>query len=461
MPLEELLNQEVSLVTGRPEPLIQSPSAVQVITSEESRRSGAMSLPEALRLASNLQVAQQNAHDWAITARGFNGAPLANNSLADKLLVMIDGRSVYSPLFGGVFWDVQNVLLEDIDRIEVVSGPGATLWGANAVNGVINVVTKSSRATQGLYVSGAAGSYWQDFGAVRYGGGNGSNLFYRVYGQRFDHNGSVRANGTDAMDPWDMTQGGFRMDYVPSGAHTFTFQGDFYSGSEGIPTATIVDGENVLGRWIRTFSPTSALTVRAYWDRTWRRLPGAGFAEDLNTFDLDAQHRFGVGDRQTVVWGGDYRLMHESVENTPVFSFLPAERNLQLFSAFLQDEISLWPDRLKLTLGTKIEHNDFSGFEIQPNGRLAWTPSPTHTVWAAVSRAVRSPARFDADERTPFIATPNHDFKPEKVPGLRTRIPRPPGEAPLAFTGHFLQPLRRSPEHRSERFASTFPCFFE
>ncbi len=440
LPLEALFQQEVTLVSRRPEPLFASPSAIQVITAEDINRSGALNLAEALRLAPNLQVAQQNAHDWAISARGFNGAPLGNSSLADKLLVMIDGRSVYSPLFGGVFWDVQNVLLANIDRIEVVSGPGGTLWGANAVNGVINVVTKSARETQGLYVAGAGGSFWQDFGAVQYGAGNGSNLFYRVYGQRFDHNSTVHPDGTEANDAWDMSQGGFRMDYLPSTAHTFTLQGDFYSGSEGDPRTTRIDGQNILGRWTRTFSSDSDLKVQAYWDRTWRHLSDVQFADDLNTLDLDVQQRFAAGERNTIVWGGDYRLMIDSVRNSPAISFFPRHRNLQLGSAFVQDEIALRPDSLTLTLGTKLEHNDFSGFELQPSARIAWLPTSKQTVWAAVSRAVRAPARFDADEVSPSIVTPGHDFASEKVLAyeLGYRL-RPIKSLSLSLAGFFNQ----------------------
>src|SRR5437773_12366549 len=224
--LEQLLDIEVISVSRRPEKLSGTASAIQVITQEDIRRSGATSLPEALRLAPNLEVAQVNSHDWAISARGFN------NTLANKLLVMIDGRTVYTPLDAGVFWDAQNVLLEDIDRIEVVSGPGGTLWGANAVNGVINIVTKSARDTQGLLVEGGGGSFLQDFGAVRYGGNNGTNLFYRVYGQRFDRDAAVFPTGKAALDSWDMSQGGFRLDWYPTGENMLTVSGDAYAGSE-------------------------------------------------------------------------------------------------------------------------------------------------------------------------------------------------------------------------------------
>jgi outer membrane receptor protein involved in Fe transport len=248
---------------------------------------------QVLRLASNLHVSRAGSSSWAISARGFN------NTLANKLLVMIDGRAVYTPLFAGVFWDAQHVMLEDIERIEVVSGPGGTLWGANAVNGVINVITKSAKDTQGTYLSGAAGSFMQDFGAVRYGGGNGSNLFFRVYAQRYD---------------------------------------------------------------------------------------------------LDIQHRLQLSESHRLIWGGGYRLMRDRINNTSAgFAFLPADRNLQLVTAFIQDDIIFVPDRWRMSLGAKFEHNDYSGFEFQPGARVAWTPHRNHTLWSAVSRAVRTPSRVDTE----------------------------------------------------------------
>jgi iron complex outermembrane recepter protein len=411
--LEALMNQDVTVVTRRPEKLLESPSAVQVITGEDIHRSGATSLPEALRLASNLEVAQANSHDWAISSRGFN------NTLANKLLVMIDGRSVYTPLDAGVFWDVQNVLLEDIDRIEVVSGPGGTLWGANAVNGVINIVTKSARDTQGLLVEGGGGSFLQDFGAVRYGGSNGTNLFYRVYGQRFDRDAAVFPSGKAALDSWDMSQGGFRLDWYPTKENMLTVSGDAYAGSENtIPGDTFLDGQNVLGRFTHTISDTSDLSIQAYFDRTWRDI-SQSFAEDLKTYDFDFQFRFALGSRQNVTWGAGYRLMQDEVHNTASLAFIPPNRNLQLFSGFIQDEIALIPDHLKLTLGTKLEHNDFSGFEAQPSARLAWIPTDGQTIWAAVSRAVRSPSRIDSDFELagtpPVTLLGDKDFQSETV----------------------------------------------
>lgn len=407
------MNQDVAVVTRRPEKLLESPSAVQVITGEDIHRSGATSLPEALRLASNLEVAQVNSHDWAISARGFN------NTLANKLLVMIDGRSVYTPLDAGVFWDAQNVLLDDIDRIEVVSGPGGTLWGANAVNGVINIVTKSARDTQGLLVEGGGGSFLQDFGAVRYGGSNGTNLFYRVYAQRFDRDGALLPSGKDSHDSWDMSQGGFRMDWYPTTENVLTVSGDAYAGSENTaPGNTFLDGQNLLGRFTHTISDTSDFSIQAYFDRTWRDV-SQSFADDLKTYDFDFQFRFGLGSRQSITWGAGYRLMQDEVHNTAAIAFVPANRNMQLFSGFIQDEITLIPNHLQLTLGTKLEHNDFSGLEAQPSARLAWTPADRHTIWAAISRAVRSPSRIDSDVEfpgtPPFQLVGDKNFQSETV----------------------------------------------
>ena len=411
--LDQLLNEQVTIVSRTPEKLSQSPSAVQVITGEAIQRSGATTLPEALRLAPNLEVAQVNSHDWAISARGFN------NTLANKLLVMIDGRTVYTPLDAGVFWDAQNVLLEDIDRIEVVSGPGGALWGANAVNGVINIVSKSAKDTQGTYVSAGGGSFLEDYAAFRYGTSINSNLFLRVYGQRLDHDSAIAGNGNDATNTWDMTQGGFRMDGYVADVNQLTLQGDFYSGTEQAqPKDTKVDGQNVLGRWTHTFSEESDLSVQMYFDRTWRDEPGV-FAEDLKTYDFDFQYRLPIGERQSFIWGAGYRLMADHVLNTPALAFLPPDLNLQLFNSFVQDEITLVPDRLKWTLGMKLEHNDFSGFEVEPSTRLAWTPDNRQTVWGAISRAVRSPSRVDRDffipGQAPYLLAGGPNFLSEDL----------------------------------------------
>jgi iron complex outermembrane receptor protein len=415
MSLDELLNVEVTTVSREPERLSDAASAIQVITGDEIESSGAVTLPEALELAPNLDVAQVSSHNWAISSRGFNGAPLGNNTLSDKLLVMIDGRTVYTPLFGGVFWDVQNVMLEDVDRIEVVSGPGGTLWGANAVNGVINVVSKSARDTQGLYASGAGGSFLQDAGAVRYGGSIGSNLFYRVYVQRLDYDSTKFSNGTSADDAWNMTQSGMRMDYYPSSGNTLTLQGDVYGGNEGQPVNTKVDGENVIGRWTHVFSPGSDMSVQMYFDDTGRQVGNDISGDTLRTYDIDFQDRFPVGERDNITWGLGYRFMADHVQNFPGVAFIPANEDMQLFSGFVQDEIKIVPDKLKFTIGSKVEHNDFSGYEVEPSVRLAWTPTARQTIWGAVSRAVRSPSRFDTQEVFTDLSTPNEQFVSENV----------------------------------------------
>lgn len=403
--LEELMAIEVTSATRTPTPLLETSAAVQILTREEIRRSGATTLAEALRLAPALQVAQVNAHDWAITARGFNGASVNTGSLADKLLVMIDGRSVYTPLFGGVFWDVQHVPLEDVERIEIVSGPGGTSWGANAVNGVINVITRSADETQGAAATIAAGSDDETFGAARYGGSVG-NVFYRGYAQRFDR-GDSKLAGADAHDDWELTQGGFRTD-TRHASGTLTVQGDFYEGRERTPDAIWVNGQNVLARWTR-----GDWVTQLYFDRTTRSFPRVNFREELQTADLDAQHRFAIGARHRVVWGFGYRHMWDDVRNGTSFGFVPAKRTMRLISGFLQDEVSL-TDAAKLTIGAKLEHNEFSGLEAQPGVRLAWMLPRQQMTWAAVSRAVRSPARFDTEIFT-RTTVGNPDFAAETV----------------------------------------------
>jgi iron complex outermembrane receptor protein len=394
MTLEELMEIEVTLVSRQPERISYAASAIQVITAEDIRRSGAATLSEALRLASNLQVARVDARQWAITARGLNEA------LANKLLVMIDGRTVYTPLYAGVFWDVQHLILDNIERIEVVSGPGGTLWGTNAVNGVINIVTKEAERTQGLYLEGGAGTLVRDFAAARYGGRAGDRGHYRVYGQRIDHRASELSGGGEGGDAWNLTRGGMRMDWDLGKSGSLTVQGDIQAGEmeQNTPGSGAIraDGQFLQARWSRDLEGGSHVQAKAYFDRTWRDIPGI-FEEELRTWDFDFSHRLPLGERNTLTWGAGYRYMQDDVENGPVLAFLPARKDLQLASAFLQDEIVLIPGRLRLAVGSKFEHNDYSEFEVMPSARMAWTPAPDHTVWGAVSRAVRSPSRVDVD----------------------------------------------------------------
>jgi iron complex outermembrane receptor protein len=392
--LEELMNVEVTSVSKKPERRWEAPAALYVITQEDIRRSGVTSIPEALRLAPGVHVARIDANKWAVSIRGFSGR------FTNKLLVLMDGRSVYTPLFGGVYWDVQDTMLEDIERIEVIRGPGGTLWGANAVNGVINIITKNARDTQGALVSAGGGNEEKGFGAGRYGGKIGNNFYYRAYAKYFERDGGF-SNQYQAFDDWEMGRAGFRSDWTPDVRNTFTLQGDFYDGAAGqIVTRTRtrppwgfdaeLKGGNVLGRWEHSFKDNSSATVQLYYDGTDRIEPV--FHEIRNTVDLDAQHRFTLPWRQELVWGIEYRLSADDIEGD-LAAVLDDSHNDQLFGFFVQDQISFAEDRLRFTFGSKFEHNDYSDFEFQPSARLLWLPARAHSVWGAISRAVRTPSR--------------------------------------------------------------------
>jgi iron complex outermembrane receptor protein len=413
--LQQLMDIEVTSVSKRPEKLSETASAIQVITGEQIRRSGASSLPEALRLAGNLAVAQVDSRQWAISARGFN------STTANKMLVMIDGRTVYTPLYSGVFWDVQDTLMEDIERIEVISGPGSTLWGVNAVNGVINITTKLAKDSQGLFLEGGGGTELRHFGGFRYGGQVATNLHYRIYGKYFDRDGTVLSSGIDADDEWHMGQGGFRLDWEASPANLLTLQGDIYGGEmsvRGTNDNTAVNGGNVLGRWTHTISDDSDFKLKLYYDRTHRNVRDS-FSEDLDTYDVDFQHRFPLGERNTIVWGLAYRLTEDNVGNSAALAFLPPRLVQHTFSGFVQDEIVLVKDRLNVTLGTKVEHNDYSGVEYEPTVRLSWLITARQTAWAAVSRAVRAPSRIDRDfyvpGTPPYLLAGGTNFNSEQL----------------------------------------------
>jgi len=426
--VEELMDIQVTSVARHPERLLQAPSAIQVITQEDIRRSGATSIAEALRLANNLEVAQKNAHDWAISARGFNTA------LANKLLVMIDGRTVYTPLYSGVFWDVQDYLLEDIDRIEVISGPGGTLWGANAVNGVINIITKSAADTKGVYAEAGGGNQLEEFGGARYGGTLTSDVDFRVYGKYFDRGAEEFANGASAADSWHQARGGFRIDSQSSPRDNLSLHGDFYDGHENVDTggAAQTSGGNVVGHWTHLFSDRSDLSLQSYYDRTHLSDPIPAFLlgalslapagtlqDDLTTFDTDFQHRFTLGQRHHIVWGLGYRFTHDVVRNAPALGFFPTTLDQNLFSAFLQDEILL-SNQWSVIVGSKVEHNDYTGFEVEPNVRLEWNFTAGQTLWSAISRAARTPSRIDRDLSEPassalIILEGGRDFGPEYV----------------------------------------------
>lgn len=410
--VEALMNIVVTSVSKSPEKLSEVASAIQVVTSDEIRRSGSLRLPGMIRLATNMQVTTSGAHDIRITSRGFSGYPVANSSLANKLLVMIDGRSVYTPLFGGVYWDVQNVMQENVKQIEVISGPGGAIWGANAVNGIVNVITKSAKETQGLYASVAGGTLPRDYGAIQFGSRIDTTFYYRAYVQRFDYLSTTLKGGIDAKDAWDLTQGGFRADYYPTAKSNYTLEGDLYAGTEDDTGSTFVNGQNIIGRWNYNYSATSGLTVQAYFDRTFRNISSTDFTNELNTYDVDMQHFFKLGRRNKVVWGLGYRLAESltvSQGNT-----LPHNRTLRYYTGFLQDQIAIVKEKLELTLGTKVLHNDYTGVEFHPTARLAWFPRVNHTVWGAVSQGVRTPSMFERDFYSPGLGAVG-EFKSEKV----------------------------------------------
>ena len=408
MTLEELMNLDVTSAVGVERPWFTTPAAMYVITSEDVRRTGHLSLAEALRLAPGVFVGQISSNVWSISTRGFTGR------FANKQLVLIDGRSVYEPMFAGVLWDAQDVLLEDLDRIEVIRGPGATLWGANAVNGVINVTTKSARDTQGLYFSGGAGTHERGFGMARYGFAVDDHSWMRVWGKWFDRGDFETAAGESTHDQWDMARGGFRYDREADDDVTLTVQGDIYNSDRigelvSIPVPVFPpltravsaedrrsNGGNLLFRLKQDTPEGEGWSLQGYYDRT-SRVGIKGFQVDRDTFDLDLRHWFNFGDRQEVIWGLAYRHTRDTTEAGPSVSFDPPSRSLDTFSAFVQDTVTLVPERLFFMAGTKIEHNDFTGFEVQPNARLWWTPNERQTFWGAISRPVRVPSRTEQD----------------------------------------------------------------
>jgi iron complex outermembrane receptor protein len=397
--VEDLMNMQVTSVSKHRQKLADAAAAVFVLTQEDIRRSGATSIPEALRLVPGLEVARIDENKWAIGSRGFNGR------FDNKLLVLIDGRSVYTPLFSGVYWNIQDVMLEDLDRIEVIRGPGATLWGANAVDGVINIITKPAASTQSGVVTAGGGTEERGSGSARYGSKIGNNTNYRVYGKYFDWGPSNYVNGGTANDGWNALRGGFRADWTPSGPNSLTFEGDLYRSnynetltvpsltapySNTFPNNGVYSGGNILGRWNHA-TEGGSMSLQMYFDNT-TTVDNSLFVDHQNAFDIDFQDGFHVGDSHQVVWGLGYRSIHDRNDPSFTVSLMPNHVSLNLFSAFVQDEINLVDNRLRLTLGSKFEHNTFTGFEIEPNARLLWTLSPNQSVWTAVSRAVRTPA---------------------------------------------------------------------
>ncbi len=391
--IEELAEIDVTSVSRRTERLSDAAAAVSVIRVDDIRRSGYTTLADAIRLADALDVARVNSGTWGITARGFNTNP------ANKLLVLIDGRTVYSPLFSGTFWDVQDLILSDIDRIEVIRGPGGSVWGANAVNGVINVIMKDAGVTRGTLVGLSTGTDENFIGQMRHGGRLGTAGSYRVYGKYRNRGSQLLATGADANDPVQMGLGGVRLESGRDSAARWLIQGDIYRGAQGYPDRPDGDmaGGSIVGRWSRRFSSVTEFQAQSSYDRTHRRVPNQ-FEETRDTFDVDLQHNTLLAGRHSVTAGAGFRVTRGNDLGTAGFFFDPQERTSTLASFFAQDEVAFTP-LLHLTLGSKFERNDFTGLEVQPTVRLRWTASSRQTVWGAVSRAVRLPTRFDTDLR--------------------------------------------------------------
>lgn len=402
MTVEQLINMPVISAGKKSQRLSQTAAAVFVISQEDIRRSGVTSVPEALRMAPGIQVARINTHSWAISSRGFNGL------FANKLLVLIDGRSVYTPLFSGVYWDTQDLMLEDVDRIEVIRGPGATLWGANAVNGVINIITKNAKDTKGGLLSAGGGSEERYFGGLRYGGDMGDSGAYRLFGKGFSRDGSNRLGEESGDDDWQGAHGGFRADWELD-ADTFSLAGDGHyqeksadfltpslEAASAVPTTDnlYLNGANLIGRWLHKHSEGSETQLQGYYEHVER--DDSVIEHDRDTFDLEVQQRQRILESHELIGGLGYRASRDHIDGTFVLSADPSRRTSNLFTAFLQDDYSL-TEKTHFILGSKLEHTEFTGFEVQPNARFLTNFSEGHTFWTAISRAVRTPSRIAND----------------------------------------------------------------
>ena len=435
--LEQLGNIEVTTASKEPVEVWQTPAAIYVITQDDIQRSGARSIPEVLRLAPGVEVARIDGNKWSIGIRGFG------SRLSRSVLVLIDGRTVYTTLFAGTYWEVQNVMIEDIDRIEVIRGPGGTIWGPNAVDGVINIITKSSKDTQGTLVSTGGGNEEQGFFDARYGGSNAAkNLDYRVYGMGFNRSPEYHPDGQD-FDGWRNVQGGFRMDWAKTDRDAYTLQGDIYDESAGEsvnptmytpPYSEIVDaaadlsGGNIMGRWKRILGDGDDVQVQAYYDRTNRHEPNL---EDLrDTFDVDYLQRHRLRGRQQLSWGLGVRIVRANdPEVVSGLTFVPSKRVDQLYTGFVQDEIGLVANRLTLTVGSKVLRTNYTDLAFEPTARLLWTPTATQSFWMAFTHAVRTPSDSEREFNLlglvsaagplPYLArfNANPDFAPEQLNG--------------------------------------------
>lgn len=424
--LDDLLEVMVTSVSRKAQTLSDAASAIYVITQEDIRRSGMTHIPELLRMVPGMHVAQIDANKWAISARGFNGR------FANKLLVLMDGRSLYTPLYSGVYWDVQDTVLEDIERIEVIRGPGATLWGSNAVNGIINIITKSAHDTEGGMISLAGGSDGEALGTLRYSGKTTTDNTYRIYAKGFQHDGAIFFDEGDAGDDWQEERLGFKIDSKLSEIDSLTLQGDLYDGMAGQnnftpfppPSGSInrdeadTSGGNLLTRWTHRLSQESNLSLQFYYDRTKRT--NTTLTEHRDTYDLDFQHDFLLNERHAIIWGAGYRSTRDEIHSpeTSALKFNHQKKRDRIFSAFVQDNITLVPDRIHMILGSKYEHNDYTGNEFQPSLRMTWTPDNSNSFWGAISRAVRTPSRIETDVSIhvgPISVLGNEAFDTEKL----------------------------------------------
>jgi iron complex outermembrane receptor protein len=427
--LRELANLPVTSVSKKPEPLANAAAAIYVITNDDIRRAGVRTLLGALRLAPNLQTAEANNQAWAVGARGNN------QTSADKMLVLIDGRIVYSPIFSGTFWDAQNVMLEDIDRIEVISGPGGTLWGTNAVNGVINIITRKARDSKGPLAAAGAGKHGGNAEA-RYGGDIGEDGAYRFYGMTSDDYHSTTAPGipipntnkVSTADPiadgQNLVQAGFRADWLDTDRQ-YTLQGDVYQRDEdngiNLPGAsfTRISGMNLTSNWQDKLEGGSNIQLLAYFDHTRRDIPD-DYDDAENIGDVEFQEALPQMHAQSLTWGASYRYVADDVLDEPTsgLNFEPAQADQNWESLYAQDESAL-SDVVRSTLGLRYERNPYTGSEWLPNARIAWNTTSDSLVWAAVSRAVRSPSRLDVDlyspQQAPFFLVGNPNFESEVV----------------------------------------------
>lgn len=398
--INELMQIEVSSASRKSQQLSDTAAAAFIISHDDIRRSGATSIPEALRLAPGVEVAQVGAGRWAVTIRGFNG------EYANKLLVLMDGRTVYTPLFAGVFWDQQDTMMEDIERIEVIRGPGAVMWGSNAVNGVINIITKKAKDTQGNLAVAGGGNQEQGFVAYRHGGKLGNDANYRLYAKAFEREAYVNTQGQRGYDDWRSAQSGFRVDQRLSNDQRLTVQGDVYRLKKGCRAQPLTvegefsqlftrdcygDGANLLSRWEANLNDGSDLMLQGYYDRV--SFDSVAMSNVQDTFDLDFQHRLHPNVHHDLMWGLNYRFIHSNTVNSDVFNFTPSDFAYHQGSAFVQDDIALIDRELRLTLGGKVEQSYFGNTQLQPNARLLWTPNEQHTFWTSLSRASRIPSQ--------------------------------------------------------------------